>query len=168
MKSRPSISFETPRPLASSFLKHRTLRIPHFSRPPCDLVPLHSIPIPVHVSHQRDAFRAPSELRPEACLPFSTWRGPEEPLPPLHRDVLRGKEPPRLRYETRRPPTTLGATTSRPESSVPHPPAKRAKTSGPGESSRASEHPTDSELPSDMLEFQVETRAQAMEKRKTE
>ena len=98
MKSRPSISFETPRPLASSFLKHRTLRIPHFSRPPCDLVPLHSIPIPVHVSHQRDAFRAPSELRPEACLPFSTWRGPEEPLPPLHRDVLRGKEPPRLRY----------------------------------------------------------------------
>ncbi|KAL6321946.1 hypothetical protein AAG906_035854 [Vitis piasezkii] len=41
---------------------------------------------------------------------------------------------PQRRYETRRPPTTLEATTLRPESSVRHPPAKRARTLGPSES----------------------------------
>ncbi|RVW73096.1 Retrovirus-related Pol polyprotein from transposon opus [Vitis vinifera] len=51
-------------------------------------------------------------------------------------------------YEMRRPPTTLGETTSRPESSVRRPPAKKAKTSGPGESSRAFEPPKVTELPS--------------------
>ena len=59
---------------------------------------------------------------------------------------------PQRRYETRKPPTTLGATTSRPESSVRCPPAKKVRTSGPSESSRASqlEPPTDFELPTDM------------------
>ncbi|KAL6325921.1 hypothetical protein AAG906_038412 [Vitis piasezkii] len=51
------------------------------------------------------------------------------------------------KYETRRPATTLGPTTSRPESSVRRSLAKRARTSGPGESSRAFEPPADSELP---------------------
>ena len=51
-------------------------------------------------------------------------------------------------YEMRRPPTTLGETTSRPESSVRRPQAKKAKSSSPGESFRASEPPKDSELPS--------------------
>ena len=37
---------------------------------------------------------------------------------------------PQHRYETRRPPTTRGTTTSRPESLVRHPSAKRARTSG--------------------------------------
>ncbi|XP_034700943.1 protein PELPK1-like [Vitis riparia] len=54
------------------------------------------------------------------------------------------------KYETKRPPTTPRATTSRPESLVRRPEAKRAKTSGPGESSRASKPSKDSELPSDM------------------
>ena len=54
------------------------------------------------------------------------------------------------RYETRRPPTTSRVTTLRPESLVRRPPAKRAKTSSPGDSSRASEAPKDSELPTDL------------------
>ena len=59
---------------------------------------------------------------------------------------------PQRRYETRRPPTTLEASTLRLESSVQHPPAKRARTLGPGESFRASQHepPTDCEFPSNM------------------
>ncbi|RVW82162.1 Gag-Pol polyprotein [Vitis vinifera] len=92
------------------------------------------------ISLQRVVLRAPFE------------HGPEEPFPSLHRVTLRGREPPLLRYETRRPPTTPGATTSRPESSLRRPPAKRARTSGPSESSKASqpEPPTNSEFPFDM------------------
>ena len=44
---------------------------------------------------------------------------------------------PQSRYETRRPPTTPGVTTSRPESAVRRPPVKKVRTSGLGESSRA-------------------------------
>lgn len=55
---------------------------------------------------------------------------------------------PQCRYETRRPPTM---TTSHPESSVLHTLAKRARTSGSGESSKPSQPdpraPTDSQLP---------------------
>ncbi|RVW72762.1 hypothetical protein CK203_057320 [Vitis vinifera] len=43
-----------------------------------------------------------------------------------------------------------GTTTLHPESSVRRSPAKRARTSGPSKSSRASEPPVDSELPFDM------------------
>ena len=43
--------------------------------------------------------------------------------------------PPQCRNETRRPPTTLGASTSRPKRSVHRPPTKKAKVSGPGGSS---------------------------------
>ncbi|RVW21117.1 hypothetical protein CK203_112709 [Vitis vinifera] len=79
-------------------------------------------------------------------------------IPALHRDAPRGREPPLLkypaipylRYEMRRPPTTPGATTSRPESSVRRFPAKTARTSGLGESSKASEHLIDSMLPIDL------------------
>ena len=56
------------------------------------------------------------------------------------------------RYETRRPPNTPGATTLHPKSSIRRPPAKRVRTSGPSESSRASqpEAPTDYEVSSDL------------------
>ncbi|KAL6312973.1 hypothetical protein AAG906_006833 [Vitis piasezkii] len=47
--------------------------------------------------------------------------------------------PPQRRYEMQRPPTTPGATSSRPESSVCRTPAKRARTSGLGESSSPSQ-----------------------------
>ena len=67
---------------------------------------------------------------------------------------------PQHMYETRRPTTTQGVTALRPQSSMRRLPAKRAKTSGPDESSRASQleppiatharAPVDSELPSDM------------------
>ncbi|RVW95767.1 hypothetical protein CK203_025680 [Vitis vinifera] len=46
---------------------------------------------------------------------------------------------PQHKYETRRPATTQGATASHPQSSVRRPPAKRARISSPGESSRASQ-----------------------------
>ncbi|RVX03784.1 hypothetical protein CK203_022996 [Vitis vinifera] len=64
------------------------------------------------------------------------------------------------RYETRRPPTTQRATALRPQSLVRRPLAKRARTSDPGESSRAphpkplvathARAPADFELPSNM------------------
>ncbi|RVW78595.1 hypothetical protein CK203_046727 [Vitis vinifera] len=59
---------------------------------------------------------------------------------------------PQRRYKTRRPPTTPGATTLHLESSAQCPPAKRVRTLGPSESSRASqpEAPTDSKVSSDL------------------
>ena len=41
---------------------------------------------------------------------------------------------PQTRYETRKPTIAQGATASRPQSLVLRPPAKKAMTSGPGES----------------------------------
>ena len=59
---------------------------------------------------------------------------------------------PQCRYKTRRPPNTPGATTSHPKSSVRHPPTRRARILGPGESSKASQPkpPIDSEVPFDL------------------
>ncbi|RVW98894.1 hypothetical protein CK203_033767 [Vitis vinifera] len=57
---------------------------------------------------------------------------------------------PKRRYEMRRPPTTPRVTTSRLGSSLQRPSAKRARTSGPDESSRASKPPENSEVPYDM------------------
>ena len=62
--------------------------------------------------------------------------------------------PPQRRYETRRPSTTPGMTSLCLESSVRRPPAKRARTSHLGESSRPSQPDprasTESQLPFDM------------------
>ena len=67
---------------------------------------------------------------------------------------------PQHRYETMRLATTQGVTASRPQSSMRHPLTKRARNSGPGESSRAlqpeppvatrARAPTDFEIPSNM------------------
>ena len=43
--------------------------------------------------------------------------------------------PPQRRYETRRPPTTPRVSNSRPKKSIRHLLAKKARVSGPGESS---------------------------------
>ena len=62
--------------------------------------------------------------------------------------------PHQRRYETRRPQTTPGVTSSCPESSAHRTSAKRARTSGLGESYRPSHPnsraPTDSQIPSGM------------------
>nr|CAN59855.1 hypothetical protein VITISV_007249 [Vitis vinifera] len=61
--------------------------------------------------------------------------------------------PPQRRYETRRPPTTPGASTSRPKRSVRCPPTKKAKVSGPEESSAPPQPQppaTESQIPSRM------------------
>ncbi|RVW29320.1 hypothetical protein CK203_115423 [Vitis vinifera] len=70
-------------------------------------------------------------------------------IPPYEAGEATGPSSPtsQRRYETRRPPTTLGVTTSRPKSLVRRSLTK-ARTSGPGESSRASEPLEDYELPS--------------------
>ena len=185
MKGRLPFLFKrppTPSFFCSSFRKHSC----HCESPlpPCNLTPLHSIPSPTSISLQKDALRAPSEQGLEDRFPFPTWRRFEEPLPSLHRDAPRAREPPLLRYlaiphlrprrprgfhlpkveraigpsllasqcryESRRPPTIPGTTTSRLESLEQRLSAKRARTSGPGESFRASEHPTDSKLPTDL------------------
>ena len=63
----------------------------------------------------------------------STSEAPQAPsIPPSKGKVP--SNPPQRRYEMRRPPTTPGASTSRPKRSVHHPPAKKAKVSRPGES----------------------------------
>ncbi|RVW20307.1 hypothetical protein CK203_116945 [Vitis vinifera] len=95
---------------------------PHFPLPSCNLTLLHSIPSP-----SAEASTIPPSEGGEAI-------GPSSPAS-------------RCRYERRKPPTTPGATTSRPESSVRRSPAKRARTSSPGESSRAFEPSVDFELP---------------------
>ena len=53
-------------------------------------------------------------------------------IPPFEGRVP--SNPPQRRYETRRPPTTPGTSTSCPNRSVCRPPAKKAKVSSPGES----------------------------------
>ena len=61
--------------------------------------------------------------------------------------------PPQGRYETRRPPTTPGASSSRPKKSVSRPSAKRARVSGPVESSEPPQpqpSTTKSQIPSGM------------------
>lgn len=73
-------------------------------------------------------------------------------IPPSKGRVPSG--PPQRRYETRRPPTTPGATSSRPESSARRTLAKRARTLAPRESSKPSQSdpkaPTNSQIPSGM------------------
>ncbi|RVX11503.1 Gag-Pol polyprotein [Vitis vinifera] len=106
---------------------------------------------------KRLALYVPFKHGPEACLPFLTWHRPaaEAPrIPHSKSGAASGPSFPTLqrRYETRRPPTTPRATTSRPESSVRCPLAKRARTLGPGESFRVSqpEPHVDYEVPTDL------------------
>ncbi|KAL6312654.1 hypothetical protein AAG906_010360 [Vitis piasezkii] len=110
------------------------------------------------LSHSTPSF----EQGPEAHFSIFIWQGPEGPLLILSRVALRGREPPLLRphrfplLRVERPlvpPLLLLSTVRRP-------PAKRARTSSLGESSRASQSeppiatharaPADSELPSNM------------------
>ncbi|RVX02728.1 hypothetical protein CK203_016566 [Vitis vinifera] len=78
-----------------------------------------------HFRHGTDPMN-PSRPFTETHYEGGTAIGPSSPAP-------------QHRYETRRPPTTPDATISLPESLVWCPPTKRARTSGPGESSIASE-----------------------------
>ncbi|RVW83479.1 hypothetical protein CK203_051768 [Vitis vinifera] len=88
------------------------------------------------------------------CSPFaiSGHRGPADSTSEGGPPTDPAFSAPQCRYEIRRATTTPGATASGPKSSVQLPPAKRARTSGPGESSRVSqpEPRADTELPSDM------------------
>ena len=61
--------------------------------------PLHSIPSPARISFRRDALYAPSKHKFKQSLPFLTWHGAEELLPPLHRDAPWGREPPQLKCQ---------------------------------------------------------------------
>nr|CAN81901.1 hypothetical protein VITISV_005292 [Vitis vinifera] len=135
-----------------------SLRIPHFPLPPCDLVLLHSISRPLHITSKR---RTPRPLRAwTRGLPFifdmvRTRRAP--PAPSLRHTTRQRaslaqmpSDSPSQAMDAPLIPPSKGATTSCPESSVRHPLAKRARTLGPGESSRASEPPTYSKVPSNM------------------
>ena len=91
-----------------------------------------STPSPSCTSRQRaSSARVPHDSSSQAMeapqIPPSKGGAPTSPSSPT----------PQRRYEMRKPPTTLGATTLWPESSVRHPPAKKVRTSGPGKSSRA-------------------------------
>ncbi|RVW22336.1 hypothetical protein CK203_108733 [Vitis vinifera] len=64
----------------------------------------------------------------------SMFEAPEaSTIPPSEGGVP--PSPPQCRYETRRPPTTPGASNLRPKKSICRPLAKKARVSGPGESS---------------------------------
>ncbi|RVW41447.1 Gag-Pol polyprotein [Vitis vinifera] len=77
--------------------------------------------------------------RPRASSPQdSTSQAPEAPTIPSSESGV-PSNPPKCRYETWRPPTTPGAISSCRESSVRCTLAKRARTPGPGESSRSSQ-----------------------------
>ena len=79
---------------------------------------------------------------------------PSQPLavPPSVEGVP--PSPPLRRYETRRPPTTPGASSSRPKKSASHPPKKKARISASVEPSEPSSEPqpppTESQIPSRM------------------
>ena len=60
------------------------------------------------------------------------------------------QSPPLRRYETRRPPTTLGASSSRPKKSASCPPKKKARISAPVEPSEPQSPTTESHIPSRM------------------
>ena len=60
------------------------------------------------------------------------------------------QSPPLRRYETRRPPTTLGASYSRPKKSASCPPKKKARISAPVEPSEPQSPTTESHIPSRM------------------
>ena len=73
--------------------------------------------------------------RPRASPTWdSTSEAPQAPAIPLSEGGV-PSNPPHCRYETRRPSTIPGASTSCPKRLVRHPPAKKAKVSGLGESS---------------------------------
>ncbi|RVW20404.1 hypothetical protein CK203_110612 [Vitis vinifera] len=82
----------------------------------------------------------------------STSEAPQAPtIPPSKGGVP--SSPPQRRYETRRPPTTPGASISRPKRSVHRSPTKKAKVLGPGESSAPPQPQlpaTESQIPSGM------------------
>ena len=72
-------------------------------------------------------------------------------MPPSEGEVP--PSPPQHRYETRRPPTTPGASNSRPKKSIHRPPAKGTGVSGPGKSSTRPQPQlptTESQIPSRM------------------
>ncbi|RVW21498.1 hypothetical protein CK203_111255 [Vitis vinifera] len=161
MKGHLPILFKPPsRPSPKILISQApmSLRIPHFPLPPCDLVLLHSISRPLHITSKR---RTPRPLRAwTRGLPFifdmvRTRRAP--PAPSLRHTTRQRaslaqmpSDSPSQAMDAPLIPPSKGATTSCPESSVRHPLAKRARTLGPGESSRASEPPTYSKVPSNM------------------
>nr|CAN74379.1 hypothetical protein VITISV_013672 [Vitis vinifera] len=72
-------------------------------------------------------------------------------IPPFEGGVQ--PSPPQRKYETRRPPTTPGASNSRPKKSNYRPPIKRTRVLGPGESSAPPQPQpptTESQIPSGM------------------
>ncbi|XP_034681034.1 WAS/WASL-interacting protein family member 3-like [Vitis riparia] len=72
-------------------------------------------------------------------------------IPPSEGEVP--SNPPLHMYETRRPPTTPGASTFCPKRSIRRPPTKKAKVSGPGESStppKPQSSAIESQIPSGM------------------
>ena len=91
--------------------------------------------------HAPSPSRTPRQKASSAQMPrdspSQTTKAPQIPPSKGRTPTSLSSHTPQSRYEMRRLPTILGATTSRPESSVQRPPGKRARTSGPGESSRA-------------------------------
>ena len=91
---------------------------------------------------------------PRVVLVQDSMTEPSQPLvfPPS----VEGSPPsPSLRrYKTRKPPTTLGASSSRPKKSANRPPKKKARISAPVEPSEPSSEPqppiTESQIPSGM------------------
>ncbi|KAL6346202.1 hypothetical protein AAG906_027949 [Vitis piasezkii] len=71
---------------------------------------------------------------------------PQPPAIPLSEDGALSS-PPQRRYQTRRPPTTPGVSSSRPKKSASHPPTKKARVSAPSEPQPPT---TESQIPSGM------------------
>ena len=93
-------------------------------------------------SSPSSCLRAPRETHVQGSIPE-----PPQPLavPPSIEDAPLTS--PSRRYETRRPPTTLGASSSRAKMSSSHPPKKKARVSAPIESSEPPSEPQPSQPP---------------------
>ena len=95
---------------------------------------------PLHFSHGQDerslsrvSISSQHQTESFTCAGFMS-EAPQAPtIPPSEGGVP--LSPRQRRYETKRPPTTLGANTSRPKKSVCRPPAKKARVASQEESS---------------------------------
>ena len=141
---------------SASVLVPPSVQTPHS---PSHLTPpslSHSTPPPLRARTRgtvrtRGALAAPSQSRTPRQRASSTWVPRDSPpqeatteapqIPPFEggAPASPSSSTPQHRYEARRPATTQGATASCPQNSVRRPPAKRAKTSSPSESSRVSQ-----------------------------
>ena len=79
----------------------------------------------------KNSFPSARNIRPRASPVRDSITEPPQPLVMPPSKDRASPSPSQRRYQTRRPPTTPGASSSRPKKSISRPPTKKARVSGP-------------------------------------